>query len=368
MPTDINRLDKIKEEKNNCAEEERTNRLSALQNIVLEEFLDGAEISVLERQHFPSEDDFSASIIKCLKKAGINFLICVESSLTGVLKRLILTKNGGPKVVNMTCKFRDPETPERTNRLSALQNIVLEEFLDGAEISVLERQHFPSEEDFSTSIIKCLKKAGINFLICVESSLTGVLCARLILTKNGGPKVVNMTCKFRDPETPVLERQHFPSEEDFSTSIIKCLKKAGINFLICVESSLTEELNLEFEGLTGETVNDVMVLTGKEINLENVRMLLHFSILQAQANLVGAPKGKALRESSNALPRSSGSGSTEGFSFIATTSSTGKSTRDGVLIASTGLANTGVSLTSAGSAVSCSRLLTDTSNVSGIDN
>ncbi|VDI21580.1 Hypothetical predicted protein [Mytilus galloprovincialis] len=131
---------------------------------------------------------------------------------------------------------------------------------------------------------------------------------------------------------------------------------------------LEEELNLEFEGLTEETVNDVMVLTGKEINLENVRMLLHFSILQAQANLVGAPKGKALRESSNALPRSSGSGSTEGFSFIASTSPTDKSTRYGVLIASTGLANTGVSLTSAGSAVSCSRLLTDTSNISGIDN
>ncbi|XP_071122735.1 uncharacterized protein [Mytilus edulis] len=46
--------------------------------------------------------------------------------------------------------------------------------------------------------------------------------------------------------TNVLERKDFGSDEDFSSSVIKCLNEAGINFLICYESSLSDDSIQEF--------------------------------------------------------------------------------------------------------------------------
>ncbi|CAC5386655.1 unnamed protein product [Mytilus coruscus] len=53
-----------------------------------------------------------------------------------------------------------------------------------------------------------------------------------------------------------------------------------------------EELETEFNGLTGEVMSDVLALCGKEPLIENARCLVHFTI--TQANLVGAPRGKTL--------------------------------------------------------------------------
>ena len=50
---------------------------------------------------------------------------------------------------------------------------------------------------------------------------------------------------------------------------------------------------------SGESVKDVIVLTGQDDNLDGVRRLLHQSILHA--NVVGMPKGQALTSTSTGM-------------------------------------------------------------------
>ncbi|XP_052066374.1 uncharacterized protein LOC127706024 [Mytilus californianus] len=64
-----------------------------------------------------------------------------------------------------------------------------------------------------------------------------------------------------------------------------------------------EELETEFNGLTGEVMSDVLALCGKEPLIENARCLVHFTI--TQANLVEAQRGKTLAH--KAVPEPSAS-------------------------------------------------------------
>ena len=50
---------------------------------------------------------------------------------------------------------------------------------------------------------------------------------------------------------------------------------------------------------SGESVKDVIVLTGQDDNIDGVRRLLHQSILHA--NVVGMPKGQALTSTSTGM-------------------------------------------------------------------
>ncbi|KAJ8300927.1 hypothetical protein KUTeg_022446 [Tegillarca granosa] len=68
-----------------------------------------------------------------------------------------------------------------------------------------------------------------------------------------------------------------------------------------------EDLIGHFEGLTGESVKDVLGVIGKNCTLDNFRILVHLVIIHA--NQVGAPKSQPLRESNNTTGTSDTSGS-----------------------------------------------------------
>ncbi|CAC5386641.1 unnamed protein product [Mytilus coruscus] len=98
-----------------------------------------------------------------------------------------------------------------------------------------------------------------------------------------------------------LEIQVFPGREIFNFIILKVkahqtqIPDESFNKLKKDHSLLDysfEELETEFNGLTGEVMSDVLALCGKEPLIENARCLVHFTI--TQANLVGAPRGKTL--------------------------------------------------------------------------
>nr|XP_034302745.1 uncharacterized protein LOC109620194 [Crassostrea gigas] len=59
-----------------------------------------------------------------------------------------------------------------------------------------------------------------------------------------------------------------------------------------------DELRAEFEGLTGESSRDILLLTGREEDFDSLVILMHFAI--EQANMVGAPKGQVLVQTSSA--------------------------------------------------------------------
>jgi len=61
-----------------------------------------------------------------------------------------------------------------------------------------------------------------------------------------------------------------------------------------LENYSLDELATEFKKLTGELeeLKDVMILSGKDLNLDNAQQLMHKAILFA--NLIGGPKGSAL--------------------------------------------------------------------------
>ena len=59
-----------------------------------------------------------------------------------------------------------------------------------------------------------------------------------------------------------------------------------------LERYTLDELVDEFERLTGEDVGDIFMMAGFDATVDNMRLVMHFAIIQA--NLVGAPKGKAL--------------------------------------------------------------------------
>lgn len=52
-----------------------------------------------------------------------------------------------------------------------------------------------------------------------------------------------------------------------------------------------DELSIEFKKLTAESFKDVLMLAGKDVNLENGLQLMHQAILYA--NLIGGPKGSS---------------------------------------------------------------------------
>lgn len=58
-----------------------------------------------------------------------------------------------------------------------------------------------------------------------------------------------------------------------------------------------EELKSEFNKLTGETIQSLVMIIGQEEILDLVRRIMNFSILHA--NNVGAPKGQPLTETSS---------------------------------------------------------------------
>ncbi|KAJ8309742.1 hypothetical protein KUTeg_011607 [Tegillarca granosa] len=70
-----------------------------------------------------------------------------------------------------------------------------------------------------------------------------------------------------------------------------------------LEAYTQAELGSEFQKLTGESVKDVLLLAGLEDNLDNVKILMHFSI--AHANVAGAHKGQTLEPQVTATPNSS---------------------------------------------------------------
>lgn len=55
-----------------------------------------------------------------------------------------------------------------------------------------------------------------------------------------------------------------------------------------------DELAAEFVKITGDELKNVMLLAGKDLDLDNSRLLLHQTILFA--NLIGAPKGSSLTD------------------------------------------------------------------------
>uniref|UniRef100_K1Q110 Uncharacterized protein n=1 Tax=Magallana gigas TaxID=29159 RepID=K1Q110_MAGGI len=59
-----------------------------------------------------------------------------------------------------------------------------------------------------------------------------------------------------------------------------------------------DELRAEFEGLTGESSRDILLLTGREEDFDSLVILMHFAI--EQANMAGAPKGQVLVQTSSA--------------------------------------------------------------------
>ncbi|XP_062580551.1 uncharacterized protein LOC134242478 [Saccostrea cucullata] len=68
------------------------------------------------------------------------------------------------------------------------------------------------------------------------------------------------------------------------------------------------ELRTEFEKLTGESVKDILMLAGKEDNIETVRILMSYTI--EHANTVGAPRGQVLEATATAsTSRDNASGS-----------------------------------------------------------
>ncbi|VDI53922.1 Hypothetical predicted protein [Mytilus galloprovincialis] len=59
-----------------------------------------------------------------------------------------------------------------------------------------------------------------------------------------------------------------------------------------------DELSIEFKKLTAESFKDVLMLAGKDVNLENGLQLMHQAILYA--NLIGGPKGASTSAASAA--------------------------------------------------------------------
>lgn len=74
-----------------------------------------------------------------------------------------------------------------------------------------------------------------------------------------------------------------------------------------LESYTLNELYSEFEQLTGETMKDVISLTGKDDNISTARLLMHYSIVQA--NTVGGPRGHELPDKPRTGVGGSGSSS-----------------------------------------------------------
>lgn len=66
------------------------------------------------------------------------------------------------------------------------------------------------------------------------------------------------------------------------------------------------ELRTEFERLTGESVKDILMLAGKDDNIDTVRVLMSLTI--EHANLAGAPRGQIL-ENNASTSRDGASGS-----------------------------------------------------------
>ena len=62
-----------------------------------------------------------------------------------------------------------------------------------------------------------------------------------------------------------------------------------------LEKYTLEELETEFRKLTLKSAKDLLLLSGRPFDLEETRLLVHYSILFA--NSVGAPRGSALSAS-----------------------------------------------------------------------
>lgn len=72
-----------------------------------------------------------------------------------------------------------------------------------------------------------------------------------------------------------------------------------------LEKYSLEELKVEFNRLTGETIQSLLIILSQEESVDLVRKIMHFSILHA--NNVGAPKGQVLTEIAPSAAGSSGS-------------------------------------------------------------
>uniref|UniRef100_A0A8W8L9T9 Tyr recombinase domain-containing protein n=1 Tax=Magallana gigas TaxID=29159 RepID=A0A8W8L9T9_MAGGI len=71
-----------------------------------------------------------------------------------------------------------------------------------------------------------------------------------------------------------------------------------------LEKYSLEELKVEFNRLTGETIQSLLIILSQEESVDLVRKIMHFSILHA--NNVGAPKGQVLTEIAPSAAGSSG--------------------------------------------------------------
>ena len=59
-----------------------------------------------------------------------------------------------------------------------------------------------------------------------------------------------------------------------------------------LDSYKPEEIVNEFKRLTGEEINDVLALAGREVNMDNFLHATHLAIIHA--NNIGAPRGAVL--------------------------------------------------------------------------
>jgi hypothetical protein len=80
-----------------------------------------------------------------------------------------------------------------------------------------------------------------------------------------------------------------------------------------LEDYSLEELATEFLGLTGEAVDDILGLAGKDRSVENLRLLVHFTILQA--NISGAPRGQLFGQNASGIFMLKFSGCRLGWNF-----------------------------------------------------
>lgn len=71
-----------------------------------------------------------------------------------------------------------------------------------------------------------------------------------------------------------------------------------------LEKYSLEELKVEFNRLTGETIQSLLIILSQEESVDLVRKIMHFSILHA--NNVGAPKGQVLTDIAPSAAGSSG--------------------------------------------------------------
>ena len=67
---------------------------------------------------------------------------------------------------------------------------------------------------------------------------------------------------------------------------------ASVSASIPTSESAESDLKQNFKKITGESAEEILELTGREENMDNLRLLLHLAILEA--NEKGQPKGQQL--------------------------------------------------------------------------